>query len=206
MKHFLYVVILVSQSSAFALNPKRTFEKKCSNCHTIGQDDSDQGPDLKGITLKRSKNWLIEYIQSSSTLIKNGDQTAIDLAGVYKNKNAEKMPDYDSFGEEDVQQLLAYIEAKGAGSDAEIAEGMGNAAAGQLLSRSCVNCHGNLGITSDQKIPNLAGQNAQYMIAQLKAYKAGLREDLKGNMNDLARSLTLRDIVNISTYFSTLKN
>jgi mono/diheme cytochrome c family protein len=203
MKPLIMLFLIFSVMQVHALRPKRVFKKKCLECHSFSGEGTEKGPSLQAIGTKRKSEWLTRYIQSPETLRASGDKEAIKLQ---KDFSKHPMPAFDHYSEKGIQQLVAYIIAKGAGTDSQIKSGKGDIEAGRYLSTSCTNCHGNLGVTNDSKSPNLAGQNLVYMINQLKAYKSGLREDPKGNMNDLTQSLSERDLVNIATYFSSLKN
>lgn len=84
------------------------FEKNCSSCHTVGNGD-DVGPDLKGVTDRRKREWLVPFIQSSQTVIQGGDPVANELFGKFKQK---KMPDQDLKPEE-INAILDYIAGGG---------------------------------------------------------------------------------------------
>lgn len=53
----------------------------------------------------------------------------------------------------------------------------GDQAAGKKAAASCGACHGDLGVSGNPVTPSLAGQEAQYLAAALKAYKDGSRKD-----------------------------
>ncbi len=80
-----------------------------------------------------------------------------------------------------------------------------NAAAAPKLSQqfNCTQCHGPalLGI---QHIPRLAGQQAEYLKAQLRGFKAQTRADLDGNMTSAAQALTEKDIDVLIDYIAGL--
>ena len=61
------------------------------------------------------------------------------------------------------------------------------AAAGKAASAACAGCHGDKGVSANPAIPSLAGQDAQYLVAALHAYKDGSRGD--ETMKGLAASL-----------------
>jgi cytochrome c553 len=79
----------------------------------------------------------------------------------------------------------------------------GNAAAGQALAQSCAACHGAEGVSGNPSSPSLAGQDAQYLAAALKAYQDGSR----GNptMKALAASLDENAIKNLAAYYASLQ-
>jgi cytochrome c553 len=78
----------------------------------------------------------------------------------------------------------------------------GNVAAGQALAQPCAACHGAEGISGNPSSPSLAGQDAQYLVAALKAYQDGSR----GNptMKALAASLDDNAIRNLAAYYASL--
>jgi len=110
---FISVVLVTSllASSSYGFNAKKKFKRKCSSCHTIGGGDL-VGPDLKGITSRRSEQWLIKFIQSSADLIASGDEDAI---AIFKQYNEMAMPD-QKFTDQEVKYLLQFID--GAQADA----------------------------------------------------------------------------------------
>lgn len=68
---------------------------------------------------------------------------------------------------------------------------------------TCVACHGANGISIAPIYPNVAGQKEEYLVAQLKAFRDGSRQN--PIMAPMAKGLTDTDIANISLYVSTLK-
>jgi cytochrome c553 len=64
----------------------------------------------------------------------------------------------------------------------------------------CAACHGANGISVADNIPNLAGQRAGYLAAQLQALKDGKRKNPV--MNALAAQLTSEEMANVAAYFA----
>ncbi|HSA59142.1 MAG TPA: cytochrome c [bacterium] len=93
---------------AAGFEPGAYFEKTCSSCHKVGGGD-DIGPDLKGVTDRRKREWLVPFIQSSQTVIQSGDPVATGLFNKFKQK---KMPDQD-LTPQDINALLDFIAAGG---------------------------------------------------------------------------------------------
>lgn len=79
----------------------------------------------------------------------------------------------------------------------------GNIAAGKAKFNVCAGCHGAKGISSSGKYPNLAGQHAEYVTKQLKAFRGGARKDPL--MSGMAKPLSDADIGNLAAYIQTLK-
>ena len=68
----------------------------------------------------------------------------------------------------------------------------------------CVTCHGWEGKSNDARYPNLAGQNAAYLVSRLKYFRA---EEEPGNqMNAQAVLLSDEEIDIIAEYFSKQAN
>ena len=76
----------------------------------------------------------------------------------------------------------------------------GDQAAGKAATTACSACHGNSGVGTDPATPNLAGQDAQYLAAALRAYKDGSRNE--ATMKALASSLD--DVVgrNLAAFYA----
>lgn len=84
----------------------------------------------------------------------------------------------------------------------------GDAAAGKSKAVTCSACHGAEGNSVNPAWPNIAGQNANYIVAQLKAFKPGengepaLRSDPL--MTSMAMPLSDEDIRDLAVYFEGL--
>ena len=77
--------------------------------------------------------------------------------------------------------------------------GEGSAEAGQAKAAPCVACHGVNGNSANPEWPTLAGQSGPYIIAQLKAFKSGERQNPL--MTPMAQPLSDADIADLATYF-----
>lgn len=78
----------------------------------------------------------------------------------------------------------------------------GSADAGKARALACTACHGAQGNSSIPTWPNIAGQNAPYILAQLQAFKDGSRPDPL--MSSQAMMLTDDDMANLAVYFESL--
>ena len=66
---------------------------------------------------------------------------------------------------------------------------------------ACMSCHTN-GVGGPIETPTLAGQEREYMVAQLNAYAAGTRKnDVYGRMRDIAGKLTPEEREQLARYF-----
>ena len=66
----------------------------------------------------------------------------------------------------------------------------------------CFVCHGADGIAKVPDAPNLAGQNAAYLVKALKDYRSGKRENEVMSM--MAKNLSDEDISMVASYFSSI--
>jgi cytochrome c553 len=74
--------------------------------------------------------------------------------------------------------------------------------AGRQKARQCAGCHGEAGVSVSGDIPNLAAQKAEYIQAQLEAFRAGERTNPL--MNAIAAQLEDAEIENLAAHFAAL--
>jgi cytochrome c2 len=99
-------LMLPAPANAQADAGKQIFQEKCTACHTVGGGDL-VGPDLKGVTTKRPRDWLEQWIAAPDAMIAKKDPTAIELLHKYRDV---PMPNL-GLSAADVTGVLAYIEA-----------------------------------------------------------------------------------------------
>ena len=176
----LMLCIFVPVASA-APDPATTFSRKCSSCHTFGKGIL-VGPDLKGVTDRHKREWLISWITSSESVIRTGDRQATELFAKFK----QRMPD-QSLSAPDIEALLDYFAADGPEADArrkqrradtataaEIETGRGLFTGERALLHgggSCVSCHrlGEAVATGGTLGPDLSTAYARYQDKGLAA-------------------------------------
>lgn len=88
---------------------KNIFRKRCTGCHTFGKGIK-VGPDLKGVTERRSRAWLLRFVRGSSSVIQSGDPTATKL---FRDFKQERMPDWSDLSIDQVNVILDYFAANG---------------------------------------------------------------------------------------------
>jgi cytochrome c553 len=76
----------------------------------------------------------------------------------------------------------------------------GDPQAGKASTVGCAGCHGDQGVSSNPATPSLAGQDAQYLVAALRAYKNAARAD--ETMKALAASLDDNTLKEIAAYYA----
>lgn len=77
----------------------------------------------------------------------------------------------------------------------------GNPAAGKAAAAACAACHGDLGVSASPATPSLAGQDAQYFAAAVRAYSDGSRKD--DMMKGPAAALDDRVIKDLAAFYAT---
>ncbi len=85
---------------------------------------------------------------------------------------------------------------------APMAMAKGSAEAGAAKAATCQACHGPNGNSVNPVWPNLASQNAAYIVGQLKLFKANTRINSQGVMMGMAQSLNDQEMEDVATYFS----
>ncbi|OQX81108.1 MAG: hypothetical protein B6D61_01150, partial [Bacteroidetes bacterium 4484_249] len=109
MKHKLIILPVSLIFSFFFLITLQTYSQApaewatCGACHSIGKGRL-VGPDLKGVTERRDEAWLISFIRSSQTMVKNGDAEAVKIFDEYKIP----MPD-NNLSDDQIKGILNYI-------------------------------------------------------------------------------------------------
>ena len=81
------------------------FIKVCSGCHTVGRGDR-VGPDLAGISERRQRSWLVDFIASPERMRARKDPIALALMAKYPNV---RMPGV-GIAEDEAAELVAYID------------------------------------------------------------------------------------------------
>ena len=67
----------------------------------------------------------------------------------------------------------------------------------------CAVCHGIDGIAKNPEAPHLAGEQASYIVKQLKAFKTGARKH--DQMSIIAEGLSDEDMADIAAWYAKIK-
>ncbi len=80
-----FCALLLTSSALLAVNQETVseethefFQNNCASCHTIGGGRLG-GPDLKGVTDRKDKDWLIPFIRDPKAVISTGDPYALKI-------------------------------------------------------------------------------------------------------------------------------
>jgi len=167
----------------------KIFQEKCTACHTLGKGPL-VGPDLNGVTARRPREWLEQWIAAPDAMLAKKDPVATELLRQWRNV---PMPN-QGLSTSDVTAVLAYLETAAAQPSAPAAAGQaasapvqGNPAIGKDLFTGvtrfqnggppCMACHsvGGIGALGGGQLgPDLTGAGAKYGgAAGLNAFVAG---------------------------------
>jgi len=118
------------------------FASLCTPCHSLGEAADVNGPDLKDVTLRRSRDWLRRYLLDPEGMLAGKDPIAVELLNAYRGV---PMPSLGLTAAQ-VEDLIAFLDAAARSSPAELAALgplPGTAAAGgrQLFQSACASCH-----------------------------------------------------------------
>ena len=100
------------------------------------------------------------------------------------------------FAQPALQEKLKAVQADPAAMKAAVE-------AGRKASFFCANCHGEEGISKTPDVPNLAGQNAAYLLEQIRKFGAGERKD--PFMQGLIKVLKDDERLQISAFYASAK-
>ena len=179
---FLFVPLLAFAGAAEG-------EKKaaaCVACHgEAGNSSNPQWPSLA--------QQPAQFISTSLFMFREGNR-----------KNDLMTPMAKPLSNADMNDLAAYFAAQKAAPPKHKSKPE-SVAAGPDLARkfNCSQCHGPQ-LLGQQHIPRLAGQQYDYLLEQLKGFKAQTRADIDGNMTSAAQALTPQDIELLVDYLAGL--
>ena len=86
-----------------AVAGKLAFESKCLACHSVGQGRK-LGPDLAGVTKRRSDDWLAKWLKSPEKML----ESDADAKALLKEFNNIPMPN-QSLGDAEIKQYIRYF-------------------------------------------------------------------------------------------------
>jgi cytochrome c553 len=129
----------------------------CSGCHgETGISKMAGMPNLVGLDPK--------YFVAAMNAYKSGQR-----------KNEVMRTLAAGLGETDLNNLALFYALQKPGKAQTPAPG--NQAAGKAAAEGCAGCHGDAGVSTNPAMPSIAGQDAEYFGAAMKAYKSGSRAD-----------------------------
>jgi cytochrome c553 len=181
----LPAALLVGDAAAQAPKPPAKAET-CAACHgPTGNSDNPQFPILAGQSAR--------YIYLQLKDFKEG-----------RRKDPSMDPMVTDLSREDMLEIAQYFAAQKPAPTKFKADGA-KVAAGKKKSDEvlCPMCHLG-GFTGQNEIPRVAGQHYEYVVKQLKDFKAKARTNDAGNMTSVAGTLSEQDIENLAQYIANL--
>ncbi len=82
------------------------FQTSCAVCHTVGGGRL-VGPDLQGVSERRSEEWIIRFVQHSQQVVAAGDPDAV---AIFSEFSQITMPD-QPLSDDQVRAVIAYTRA-----------------------------------------------------------------------------------------------
>ena len=179
--------ITLTVSAADISAGKLKAEGLCNACHgPNGNSQSSEIPALAGMPALSIANTLFYYREGN-------------------RKNPIMSPIASTLSNAEMKDVAAYYAAQA--REVTHTAKPENIELGARLTQqyNCTQCHGPnlLGV---QHIPRVAGQNHDYLLTQLKGFKAMTRADMDGNMSSAVSAIKLEDLVVISDYVAGLKS
>ena len=158
----------------------------CAACHGPGGNPaSGQFPVLAGQTAR--------YLYLQLKDFKEGRRSEPAMAPMVAKLTTQDMLDLAEYFAARKPKPIAFLP-----DAARVARGRKKAE--EVL---CTMCHLG-GLSGQNEIPRVAGQHPEYVIKQLKAFKARTRTNDAGNMTSVAQTITEQDIEDLAHYISIL--
>ncbi|MCM4154219.1 cytochrome C [Arenibacter sp. N53] len=97
--------VAASSGEGDAVKGKQLFNQNCAACHSLNKKMT--GPALAGVSEKREKDWLYQWIKNSPAMIKAGDAEAVKI---YNEYNQAAMTPFPTLSNQDIDDILAYTD------------------------------------------------------------------------------------------------
>lgn len=184
-------VVLLCAVAAFSyaqdLQAGKATSAVCAACH--GEDGNAVIPGYPSLA---GQTWRYIYMQLKD--YKEGRRSHPIMTAMASNLSRNEMVN--------VANYFARFPLKPNGFVADEAKvKLGKAKADETL---CTMCHLG-GFSGQNEIPRVAGQQYDYVVDQLRNFKARTRTNDAGNMTSVAQTLSDADIENLGHYISSLR-
>jgi len=110
--------------------------------------------------------------------------------------NSEKEAMLQNLGNVDIEKMAMYFAAQA--PEPRDPPPFGDPVAGEAQTALCGGCHGARGVSDDPLVPNLAGQEPNYLVRAIKAYREGERSH-----EGMVADKTDAEIEDIAAFYST---
>lgn len=95
-------------AAADAQDARKDFRQNCTSCHTIGGGRLT-GPDLKDVTSRQKREWLVPFVTNPNKVLDSGDPYALELL---RAARGQRMTAFPWMTEARAAALLDLIEAE----------------------------------------------------------------------------------------------
>jgi cytochrome c2 len=111
-KLFVFVTVLIATVTVVKAVPpekdgKTIFTLRCATCHNVNK--TLVGPALAGVDERRSIEWIIKFVQSSQSLIKQGDEQA---NAIFAKFNGIQMPNHPDLTADNIRDIVSFIKSE----------------------------------------------------------------------------------------------
>lgn len=155
----------------------------CTSCHGPDGNSKTAGtPNLAGQQPRYFMTAVQEYLM--------GTRDHAPMIGLVRDMNRA-----------DLESVAIYFASQTPAERA--APSLGNPATGEQLTALCGGCHGARGIGDDAATPNLASQDAEYLVRSIKAYRSTRKHP---EMQRAVAALSDTDIDAIAAYYTVQKS
>lgn len=185
-------VMLASCVAASLLHAQDLQAGKATAAVCVGCHGEDGNASIPGYPTLAGQTWRYIYIQLKD--YKEGRRSHPIMTAMASNLSRTEMVN--------VANYFARFPLKSNGFVADEAKAkLGKAKAEETL---CTMCHLG-GFSGQNEIPRVAGQQYDYVVEQLRNFKARTRTNDAGNMTSVAQTLSDADIENLGHYISSIR-
>jgi cytochrome c553 len=154
----------------------------CAKCH--GEDGNSNIPGTPSLA-GQQPHYLVTAIQEYH----QGERKTATMKS--RLRDSDKL---------ELEKLALYFASQTPAQRA--APSFGDPAAGEPTSAMCGGCHGARGVSADAETPSLAGQDAQYLVKAIKAYRTTRQH---WGMQRYVAGLSDKDMENIAAFYVVQK-
>lgn len=101
-------MVMLFPATAWSQDTPDFFRQNCMNCHTIGGGRLT-GPDLKNVTERKDREWLVGFMMNPKSYIDRGDPYAVKI---FEESRKVPMPVLPGMTRDRCENLLQLIEAE----------------------------------------------------------------------------------------------
>lgn len=183
----VFIPALLSPTAFAGIEEGRQKSQVCAACH--GADGNSPAPVIPSIAGQPR-----QFIEMTLIMFREG-----------RRVNEAMKPFTDKLSNADVRDLSQYYAAQKLAPPARKADAA-LVERGRAITdkNNCVTCH-TATLVGQQHIPRLAGQHKDYLLEQLRGFKAAKRADFDGTMTSAAQALALEELELVAEYLATLQ-